>query len=286
MEVISVRIDTGDGDFDRRLGRRLCELYEGFSISFGKRKEDREADIVIDESLDFSLLPVSELLSNLSDQFTKITGKAFYRPKNGLKKLYFFSSPQGGSGLSSVAFVFARQLAMREGEKVLYIDCGDPGSFPSMETSDRYRSQEELIFLIRSGRDYKLKDFTSMDHYGVEVLIIRELDIGLLRSLELKAEADSIVISKREALEDTDMISIKVYNARDSRMTDEMRLEDGKEIKVINREYVNREDGNRVLIADDSLSFKNPDGRVRIAMDGDFAYGVEKLLGKVKETYG
>ena len=99
MEVISVRIDTGDTEFDLRLGRRLTELYEGFRISFGEPIDNTEADIVIDENMDVSLLPVSELVSYLSDKFMETAGKAFYRPKNGLKKHYFFSSPQGGSGL-------------------------------------------------------------------------------------------------------------------------------------------------------------------------------------------
>ena len=286
MEVISVRIDTGDTEFDLRLGRRLTELYEGFRISFGERKGDFEADIVIDENINVNLLPVSGLVSYLSDKFMETTGKAFYRPKNGLKKHYFFSSPQGGSGLSSVAFVFARQITIREGEKVLYIDCGSDGSFLSLEGSDPARSQDELLFMIRSGREYVLNDFTSMDHYGVQVLVLRELDNNILNSIELKAEADSIVISRREAMEDKDFRHIRVLNARDSRMTDDMRLEDGEYISVINREYVNREDGNRLLLADDGLSFKNPDGRVRISMDGDFAYGVEKLWRKVNETYG
>ena len=286
MEVISVRIDTGDREFDLRLGRRLTELYEGFRISFGEPEDNTEADIVIDENMDVSLLPISKLLSYLSDKFMETTGKTFYRPKNGLKKHYFFSSPQGGSGLSSVAFVFARHIAIREGEKVLYIDCGCDGSFLSFEGSEPSRSQDELLFLIRSGREYVLNDFISMDHYGVQVLVLRELDNNILSSIELTAEADSIVISRREAMEDKDFRYFRVLNVRDSRMTDEMRLEDGEYISVINREYVNREDGNRLLVADDGLSFKNPDGRVRISMDGDFAYGVEKLWRKVNETYG
>ena len=71
MEVISVRIDTGDRKFDLRLGRRLTELYEGFRISFGEPEDNTEADIVIDENMDVSLLPISKLLSYLSDKLWK-----------------------------------------------------------------------------------------------------------------------------------------------------------------------------------------------------------------------
>ena len=56
-------------------------------------------------------------------------------------------------------------------------------------------------------------------------------------------------------------------------------------IIVKNRDYINNVNEDRVLIAEDGLSFKNPSGKVIISMDGDFAYGVEKLMRKAVNDY-
>ena len=287
-ETIKLRVDTGDPELDKRLVRRLTEEYEGIA-AFMRREASGERDrydMVIDEEYEGNILPVSRLVSDLSQIYLKRTGKTLIRPKKGQKALYWFSSLYGGSGLSSVAFVFSRLLAMKKGEKVLYIDMGSGGTFDYFEGEDPEKPVGELVFLIKTGREFALDEYISRDHFGIDVLSLKDADHEIVRAIEASSGHDAIVFSSHERRFFADSKEVLVLNAKDARITEEMRLVEGKGIRIINREYINKVDKDRILVSDDLLSFKNPSGRVRIAMDGDFSLGVEKLLRIISNDNG
>ena len=95
-ETIKLRVDTGDPEFDKRLVRRLTEEYEGIAAFIGKETfgEKVSYDMVIDEEYEGSILPVSRLVSDLSQIYLKRTGKTLIRPKKVRK-------PFTGSALHS-----------------------------------------------------------------------------------------------------------------------------------------------------------------------------------------
>ncbi|MBR6473112.1 MAG: hypothetical protein IKS99_05245 [Firmicutes bacterium] len=289
-DFIRIMIDTGDPDFDRRLGRRMAEISEGFQIEYGNGSPDEgdedRYDVILDGNCEKGYLPVSRTVEAISDNYSRTTGKPFYRPKNGRKNTYIFRSHIGGCGLSSVAFVFSRLLTMKRGEKVLYVDVGTPGSFASYEGSESLKPVSEMIFLIRTGRIFDIYDHVVRDHFGPCVLVLERPDKDVLDAVIECSGFDSLVISLRGDVKIADAAEILLTNAKDARISESMRLEDRGIITVINREYVNKAEGDRVLIADDCLSFRNPEGRLRIAMDGEFAIGVEKLLRKVTDENG
>lgn len=281
--MFRIRIDLEDSQLEAKYGKRLGELSGSLDIVLGKDLDTEDADLVIDRGNFSSFFPVSKGLIAISDRYSEKMGKPLYRPKNGFRKRYFFTSPVGGSGLSSIALVFARLVSGKTGEKVLLIDVGKDGSFIYAETGEMpSRTIDELRFRADTGQEIAMGDYLMSDHYGIDILTAEEISNELLDILMLKGNYDTVVTAGIPQTEGEDGMDISVINIKDSRMCDHKCEAD---IKVINREYINNVSEDRVLIKEDGLSFKNPFGKVMIAMDGDFSYGVEKLMRKAVKEY-
>ena len=104
--MIKVLIDLSDRQFGEDLAFSLSGLSDKLSIDLENKGE---YDYVIDDKTE-EILPVSALLDRIIGSYTEMTGKPFYGLEKGLKKAFLFTSPEGGSGLSSVAFSTARVI--------------------------------------------------------------------------------------------------------------------------------------------------------------------------------
>ena len=281
--MFTIRIDLEDRDLETRFGRRLAELTGSLEIILGKKKEDCAGDLVIDTENFREFIPVYRGLSIIADKYIAKTGKPLYQPKNGFRKHYLFTSPTGGSGLSSIALVFSRLLSARTGEKVLLIDIGRPGSFIYAEMDrEPQKTIRELEYRAETDQDILLADHLIRDHYGIDILSLQSLGSKLLGILETKGGYDTVVIAGETEAAEAGGMEISIINMRDSRMCDHP---DSGHITVRNRDHINNIKEDRVLIAEDGLSFKNPSGTVVISMDGDLAYGVDKLMRRAVNEY-
>lgn len=284
MDMLSIVIDLKDEKLASRLAKALASSSDKLDVGF-KSKERKTGDLVISQKMEEDILPISGLMKIISDTYMKKTGKPLYSLKKGFRKLYSFTSPTGGSGLTSAAFVFSRLLAGKMNEKVLFIDVGRKGSFTSEESEiSPLRNSRELEYLIKKGMKYSLEEHLTKDYYGVWVLKLEAMDEEIFRSIDSRGGFDTIVVAGAPEVIITEGIRIVILNSKDARSLDAYYGEEGS-IVVRNREYINHISEDRVLIAEDGLSFKNPGSGVVISMDGDFAIGVDKLMRKAVSEY-
>ena len=280
--MFRILLDLGDKRLEEKMARRLAGTSGSLEIVIGTDFSE-EADLVIDRSSFGDYLPVSKGFPIIADKYMKKTGKPLCKPEKGFVKLFRFTSPTGGSGLSSLALTFARLMAGKAGDKVLLIDIGRDGSFIYAET-DRppVKNIRELEYRAEAGLEFLLNDYLVRDHYGVDIYTAENIDPMIFSLMERSGAYDTIVTAGLSGLAREGGMDLVVINTKDSRMCDHRPEGD---VIIHNRDYINNIYEDRVLIAEDGLSFKNPSGKVIIAMDGDLAYGVEKLMRKVVNEY-
>ena len=278
--MIKVLIDLKDRQFGEKLACRLSCMSDKLSIDLENRGE---YDCIIDDRTG-EILPVSELLEHIIASYTEVTGKSFYAAENRLKKAFLFSSPEGGSGLSSVAFSFARRLAGSTGQKTLYADVGPYGRFSAGEYTVPARGDvRELEYLIRNNRLSDPMKYLSKDHFGPFVILTESEDLEMIMKLADAGNFTQIVLSSpgKTAAAPDDIINISLINAKDVRTAEITDVPEGFGYLLKNRDYANRVSGNIISIADDDLSFKLIDGSLSISMSGEFGIGIEKLVRTV-----
>ena len=280
--MFRILLDLGDKGLEDKMARRLAGTSGSLEIIIGSASSE-EADLVIDRSSFGNFLPVSKGFPIIADKYMIKTGKSLCKPEKGFVKLFRFTSPTGGSGLSSLALVFARLMAGKIGDKVLLVDIGRSGSFIYAET-DRTPAKNirELEYRAEAGLEFILNDYLIRDHYGVDIYTAESIDSEIFSLMEGSGAYDTIVTAGVSGITREGGMDLVVINSKDSRMCDHRSEGD---VIIRNRDYINNISEDRVLIAEDGLSFKNPSGKVVIAMDGDLAYGVEKLMRKVVNEY-
>ena len=274
--MIKVLISLSDRQFGEELAFRLSGMSDKLSIDM---ENNGEYDYVIDDKTE-EILPVSALLDNIIGSYMEKTGKPFYGPEKGLKKAFLFTSPEGGSGLSSVAFSFARTLSGISGQKVLYIDIGPDGRFCAGEFTDPAQGNvRELKYLIKNkGLRYPMK-YLSRDHFGPFVICMEKYDAGIISSIADAGGFSRLVVAG--AFGDfgscEEKVRVQVINMKDVRSSGMGPGPEEFDFIVRNRDYINSVSGNEISISDDRLSFKYMDGGLRISLSGEFGIGIEKL---------
>ena len=283
--MIKVLIDLKDRQFGEKLACRLSCMSDKLSIDLENRGE---YDCIIDDRTG-EILPVSELLEHIIASYTEVTGKSFYAGENRLKKAFLFSSPEGGSGLSSVAFSFARRLAGSTGQKTLYADVGPYGRFSAGEYTVPARGDvRELEYLIRNNRLSDPMKYLSKDHFGPFVICMEKYNEETIMKILEAGGFSRLVISGASGDPGwpEDRVRIRVLNMKDVRTSGEEEDLSGSDYIVHNRDYINSVSGKVISIADDSLSFKFMNGGLRISLSGEFGIGIEKLAKEIAEDEG
>lgn len=280
--MIKVLISLSDMDFSEKLAYRLSETSDRLSIDLIEGPD--EYDIVIDDGFKDELLPVSVLKGTILRSYTEKTGKLLYEPQKGLKRVIQFVSPYGGSGLSSIAFSFARVISGRTGLKTLYVDEGIEGRFISGEYTETQRgSLNELKYLVKEKRLADPMRYLSGDHFGPFVICMEKADAEIITDLANAGGFQQVVISgpeKREIAAE-DPVNIYVINTGDVRSAEISEVPEGYDFMVRNRDYINNVSGNIIAIAEDGISFKLIDGVMRVSLSGEFGIGIEKLVRAV-----
>ena len=280
--MIRILIGLSDRQLGSELAWRLSESSDLLSIDM---EGHGEYDYIIDDNTR-DILPVSALLNRIIESYTEATGKPFYGPDRGLKKAFLFSSPCGGSGLSSVAFSFARVLCGRTGQKTLYADIGLSGRFCAGEYTEYARGTvSELEYIIKnSGLRYPM-NYLSRDHFGPFVICMERDDPDLISSIAEAGGFGRLVVAGTSGEFDRfeEKITMAEINMKDVRSAGADIIPGQYDFIVHNRDYINSVSGNEITIADDPLSFKCIDGGLRISLSGEFGIGIDKL---VKETAG
>ena len=195
-----------------------------------------------------------------------------------------FSSPEGGSGLSSAAFSFARTLCGKTGIKTLYVDSGPGGRFLAGEYEESADgSEKELRYMVRKIASADTMRYLSSDRFGPFVICTEKPDEDLIRQLILSGGFGQTVIScpgvTRTFFEGA--VRIAVINSRDARSAETESVPEGYDYLVRNRDYINKMSGKIISLADDPVSFKLIGGKMMISMSGEFGIGVEKLVKAV-----
>ncbi len=280
--MIRVLIDLKDRDFKEKLAYRLSEISHGLEIDL-VRDED-PYDVEIGDDYDGLILPVSKLYEQILTSYTEKTGNLLYSPDKGAKTVVRFISEQGGCGLSSVAFSFARIICGRTGQRTLYVDTGPEGRFLSGEYTDvAAGSVKELNYMLKEGRLGDPRRYLSRDHFGPFVICTGRSDGDMIRRIAESGGFTQVVVSGSERTGDfpkstTDII---VINKGDVRSACSDHVPDGYDFMVRNMDYANNVSGNIISIAKDEVSFKMIEGAVRISMTGEFGIGIEKLVRAV-----
>jgi hypothetical protein len=281
--MIRVLINSGSPEFRKKLARRLCELSDRLMISLDEGEEDggNEYDFIIGDEMGKDIFPVSALLNKISAAYSIKEGKPFYGPEKGIRKAFFFTSPYGGSGTSSIAFTFARLLSGKMNEKVLFMDTGRDGLIYGEFTRKAEGKREELLYRINKGRPVEAGRYLSEDYYGPQCISVNAGSFAqTAEALSQNMDITSLVaVSEPEDGIFDEVHIIRVVDIKDARYL--LMSDDEDVFTVHNRDYINRVNGRIIYLADDPLSFKTPEGGVRISMDGEFAIGVEKLLREV-----
>lgn len=282
--MIKVLIDLENKEFREKLAYRLSEISSGLKIDL--KKDEDAYDIEIGDDYDGAILPVSKLYEHILDSYTERTGSLLYRPETELKNVIQFISRQGGSGLSSIAFSFARVICGRTGQRTLYVDTGPKDRFLYGEYTDTAEgSVKELNYLLREKRLGDPRRYLSRDHFGPFVICTEKTDSEMVQRIAEYGGFTQIVISGSEK-EDAilgNMTNILVVNKGDVRVAELDAVPDGYDYVVRNMDYANNAIGNIISIAKDEISFKMIDSVVRISMAGEFGIGVEKLVRMVEE---
>ena len=282
--MIKVLINLSDRQFGGKLAMKLSETSDMLDI---KTEGSGGYDFIIDDGTD-EILPVSGLVDRILGSYMETTGKPFYGPERGLKKAFLFTSPEGGSGLSSVAFSFARTIAGKTGQKTLYTDIGPAGRFTAGEYTEKATGTvRELEYVIKNiGLIYPMK-YLSRDHFGPFVLCMDKYAPDIIWNVAEAGGFTRIVIAGADGDFGycDDIVRMAVINVKDVRSAGMDHNSGGYDYVIRNREYINTVSDNEISIADDSLSFKFMDGGVRISLSGEFGIGIEKLV-KVAEDDG
>ena len=273
MQKMRIWIRINEPELAMRLAKRLTELAPGIEVDTGKDGAG-DYDFAINDSDQKAIFPVSEALDRMEGEYFRKTGKRLQRSNKGPKGLFIFTSSTGGSGLTSIALTFARHMAGKLNGRVLFVDVGDYGRVDYLEPiRDRDDRSRQLVYLIKAGLNYDVRDYLAKDRYGPEVIAVGDSEAStILTILEGSGCEYAVVAGRKMALNGT--AGIEVVNTMDLRKS---ALDGEADVMVYN---------NGSTIPHNPESFINDGRTVRIDMSGDFAMAVRRLFKEVMDGYG
>ena len=271
--AMKIKICLTEEELGLRLAKRFSELSPGIQTEVCSKVKG-EYDFVIKDRDLKDIFPVSEALDRMEDEYFKRTGKRLQRSNKGPRGLFLFTSGTGGSGLTAVAFTFARHIAGKLNEKVLFIDTDSWGPLDYLEAgSEGKPSSRELMYKIRTGSETDLSRYISRDRYGPEVITVKDPSKDELLGILEASDCRFGVISGR-SIPIKGSARIEVVNEWDKRHPPR---DPESDLRISNK-------GS--MVPEDPESFISEGGRVKIDMSGDFALAVRKVFREVIDSYG
>lgn len=311
MESMKVGIYVSNENYAKDMARWLAGRSSKISIDIlnGQPRDEKQLDILISDKASFhkgleddqrlglpknlrmmrdsegmvcvnerAPIPMPEIYANMLDVYKNMYGIPFERKCNSKTIIYRFASMAGGSGVSAISITMARLLVCK-GAKVLYINAGGSASWRMYASGcqEPLRGSDELELMIKNRTGFSLASYVMTDSYGLEILEIRRYIRRVIEYITSLGTYDAVVVDMPEgdytAWADATFL---VLNEKDIRRVDP----EGKVTLVRNRSYYSIAEGDAIHIADDMASFEVVDGGkgIKIALDKNFARGVEKLI--------
>lgn len=209
MENIRIAVISENRDYGKALGLALVDVYRNFTVTLFRgvpmHNELDKMDLVltdtqqdleirgknimlvekisqIDKNYDgkcfrlYKYSNVRQLAGELLYIYSVITGRKAAPIRNVNAKVVLFCSPAGGSGCTSAAIAFAREMRRFHDKKVMYLSLEEVEStFAYMDKlSDGKNAGEYLYHLFNDRENNKfpfLECYIASDPYGVEAFI-------------------------------------------------------------------------------------------------------------------
>lgn len=141
------------------------------SVSFGYLVEMGGIAEYKDEKAICKYQKIEDLYKDIVNLFSeKATNDYKLQVKADNEKIYVFTSPQGGSGVSTVACAFAVKKA-KEGAKVCYLNWEDFGNTSLYFENEAKYTMSDVLFTVKSKKAniaMKLESFLQSHSSGVE----------------------------------------------------------------------------------------------------------------------
>ena len=209
MENIRIAVISENRDYGRALGLALVDVYRNFTVTLFRsvpaHDELDKMDLVLTDTQQeieikgkfimlvekisqidkdyeakcfrlYKYSNVRQLAGELLYIYSAVTGRKAAPIRNVNAKVVLFCSPSGGSGCTSAAIAFAREMKRFHDKKVMYLSLEEVEStFAYMEKlSDGKNAGEYLYHLFNDREDNKfpfLESYIVSDPYGVEAFI-------------------------------------------------------------------------------------------------------------------
>jgi len=176
-------------------------------------------------------------------------------------KVVYFSSPIGGSGVSTISYLFSRILFSKFEKRVLLIVRNEEAYF----VKDKgIRPYNELRYLIETGMNFLIDDYVSRDDNGLDILICSEINDKLVSAISGNSSYEYLIIDGENYCERTEnVVSYTVLNSKDIRYSKEIEKSKGVTISnfmeknEIIHEVNNETRREMISLAKDEFAFKN-----------------------------
>lgn len=209
MENIRVALITQDREYGRALGLAMVDVYRNFTVTLYRsvpvHNELDSMDLVLsDVSEGFEIKgrhilltdKISQINKNYEDKifclykywnvrqlagellyiYSSLTGRRAAPIRNVNARIYVFASASGGSGCTSAAMAFAREMKRFHEKKVMYLSMEEIESTLAYMTpmQDGKNVSEYLYHLFNNRESEKfpfIESYLISDPFGVEALI-------------------------------------------------------------------------------------------------------------------
>ena len=209
MENIKIALITEDRAYGRALGLALVDVYRNFTVTLFQsapvHNELDRMDLVLSDSgkgirihgkhilltekqsqIDrnyedniyklYKYTNVRSLAAELLFIYTSITGRKAVPVRNTGAKIVLFGAVEGGTGCTSAAMAFAREMSRFHGKKVMYISLEEIESTSEYvgNTASAKSISEYLYYLFNTDDDQHfpfLESFTVSDRFGVDAFV-------------------------------------------------------------------------------------------------------------------
>lgn len=209
MENIRIAVISENRDYGRALGLALVDVYRNFTVTLFRgvplhNELDKMDLILTDTQKDIEIRGkcimlvekisqidkdyegkcfrlykysnVRQLAGELLYIYSAITGRKAVPIRNVNAKVVLFCSPAGGSGCTSAAVAFAREMRRFHDKRVMYMSLEEVEStLAYMEKLAEGKNAGEYLYHLFNDRDENrfpfLESYVVSDPYGVEALI-------------------------------------------------------------------------------------------------------------------
>lgn len=209
MENIKLALITKDQEYGRALGLALVEVYKNFTVTLYQsaplHNELDRVDLILSdqeeqdtirrnwiqlvekasqadknyEDKEFRLYKYSnvrQLAGELLFIYTILTGRKAAPMRNTNAKVIVFGSAEGGSGCTSAAIAFARELRRFHGKKVIYISLEEiESTLEYMKPFHNGNSISDYLYYLFNSNDSQhfpfLESFLVVDDYGIDAFM-------------------------------------------------------------------------------------------------------------------